>query len=644
MAFHVDGVARRLTAVALLLVSTAASLASGRFIVEKNSIKVLSPRSLKGHHEAAIANYGVPDYGGSLTGVVLYPYPDDPKLATGCDPFPLGGGGDGKKKKFKSPSGRPVVLLVDRGGCYFALKSWNAQQAGAAAVLVADSADEPLLTMDTPEEETPDMAFLSNITVPSALVTKRFGDALRAAASNEKEEEVVVRLDWRESMPHPDERVEYEFWTNSNDECGPRCDEQAAFVAAFKGHAQLMEKAGYALFTPHYITWFCPDEFLGSVQCKAQCINKGRYCAPDPEGDLGAGYTGRDVVVENLRQLCVHRVANAHNRSWVWWDYVADYHLRCSMKENKYTRRCAEDVARSLGLPMDMIDKCMGDPDADADNDVLKTEQIVQVGHGTRGDVTILPTLVINNVQYRGKLESTAVLKAICAGFKESTEPHVCLTPDLETDECLQDNGGCWRDDKTNITACKDTYRGRICQCPVVDGVQYQGDGYTECKAVGPGRCAMNNAGCWSETRHGKTFSACSDSDLSGCKCPPGFMGNGFHCQDVNECSEKLACSCPHCSCKNTWGGFDCKCGSGMMYIKSEDTCIAKNMSAFGWLVTVLVLSCLAGAGIAGYVFYKYRLRRYMDSEVMAIMAQYMPLESQHNENEPLRREEAAQA
>jgi hypothetical protein len=32
-------------------------------------------------------------------------------------------------------------------------------------------------------------------------------------------------------------------------------------------------------------------------------------------------------------------------------------------------------------------------------------------------------------------------------------------------------------------------------------------------------------------------------------------------------------------------------------------------MSAFGWLVTALVVSCLAGAGVAGYVFYKYRLR-----------------------------------
>jgi hypothetical protein len=31
------------------------------------------------------------------------------------------------------------------------------------------------------------------------------------------------------------------------------------------------------------------------------------------------------------------------------------------------------------GLPMDMIEECMGDPEADADNDVLKTEQTVQV-------------------------------------------------------------------------------------------------------------------------------------------------------------------------------------------------------------------------------------------------------------------------
>jgi hypothetical protein len=177
-------------------------------------------------------------------------------------------------------------------------------------------------------------------------------------------------------------------------------------VSAFRGHAQLLEKAGDALFTPHYIIRFCPAQFAGTRQCASQCINHGRYCAPDPEGDLGAGYEGKDVVVENLRQLCVHRVANARNASWVWWDFVTDYRVRCSMREKKYSRGCAEEVVASLGLPPEMMAECMGDPEADADNEVLKTEQMVQVGQGNRGNVTVSPTLVINNVQYRGRLDT----------------------------------------------------------------------------------------------------------------------------------------------------------------------------------------------------------------------------------------------
>uniref|UniRef100_A0A0E0DJ22 Vacuolar sorting receptor thioredoxin-like domain-containing protein n=1 Tax=Oryza meridionalis TaxID=40149 RepID=A0A0E0DJ22_9ORYZ len=52
--------------------------------------------------------------------------------------------------------------------------------------------------------------------------------------------------------------------------------------------------------------------------------------------------------------------------------------------------------------PADTEPECSGVGCYDyIENDVLKTEQIVQVGHGTRGDVTILPTLVIKNVQYR---------------------------------------------------------------------------------------------------------------------------------------------------------------------------------------------------------------------------------------------------
>ena len=29
---------------------------------------------------------------------------------------------------------------------------------------------------------------------------------------------------------------------------------------------------------------------------------------------------------------------------------------------------------------------------------------------------------------------------------------------------------------------------------------------------------------------------------------------------DINECKERKACQCPECSCKNTWGSYECSC------------------------------------------------------------------------------------
>ncbi|KAE8804082.1 protein TSS [Hordeum vulgare] len=104
-----------------------------------------------------------------------------------------------------------------------------------------------------------------------------------------------------------------------------------------------------------------PLPFLPPLSVPSGC----RYCVPDPEGDLGAGYRGRDVVLENLRQLCVHRVANSRNASWAWWGFLADYRVRCSMREKKYSRRCAEEVVASLSLPAELVEQCMGIPDGD---------------------------------------------------------------------------------------------------------------------------------------------------------------------------------------------------------------------------------------------------------------------------------------
>lgn len=593
------------------------------FVVEETALTVTSPENLKGTHQSAIGNFGVPQYGGTLGGTVVYPDVN----AKACEMFP--------KDKFKSgPGMRPIFALIDRGDCYFATKVWYAQQAGAAAVLVADDKQEKLITMDSPEDDPVASQFLENITIPSALITRDFGDSLKKALNSK--EMVSIKIDWRESLPHPDKRVEYEFWTNSNDECGSKCDAQVEFVRNYKGVAQLLEQGGYTQFTPHYITWYCPQAFIESKQCKSQCINNGRYCAPDPEQDFSVGYDGKQVVIENLRQLCVFKVTNDTGKPWKWWDFVTDFQIRCPMKEKKYGPECAEEVIKSLGIDVGAVQNCMGDPNADRDHPILKHEQDAQVGQGDRGDVTILPTLIINQRQYRGKLDKAAVLKAICSGFEETADPPACLSDTVQTNECLTNNGGCWS--SGNLTACQDTFRGRVCQCPLVSGVQFEGDGYTHCEAKGPGRCKVSGGECWEDSRNGIFKSACQD-DSNGCKCPVGFEGTGKNvtdgCVDINECTRKTKCQCPECQCSNTWGGYDCQCGGDLLYISEHDTCISKRsqQSKLGWAVTLIVLAGLSVLAVGGYIVYKYRLRSYMDSEIRAIMAQYMPLDSQNDAN-----------
>lgn len=80
---------------------------SGRFVVEKNSLTVTSPESIRGNHDSAIGNFGIPQYGGSMAGTVVYPKVN----RKGCNDF------DDSGLPFKAkPGALPTFVLVDRGG------------------------------------------------------------------------------------------------------------------------------------------------------------------------------------------------------------------------------------------------------------------------------------------------------------------------------------------------------------------------------------------------------------------------------------------------------------------------------------------------------------------------------------------------
>lgn len=588
-----------------------------------------------------------------------------------------------------------AILVLDRGACPFTTKAYHGQLAGADAVMIVDNVDESLVTLDSADDDK-SREYVANISVPVGLVTKATGALIEPLLSADPPQPILVMLNWTDVLPHPDERVEWEFWTNSGDDCGTKCDQQKAFIREFAPVAKQLDQGGYAQFTPHYVTWLCPPAYVDSPECVGQCINDGRYCCPDPDEDLDRGYSGRDVVIENLRSLCVFSVANETSQPWKWWDYQTQFEETCTMASGNYgSESCATTILQNLGLDVERWRACVGDPDANALNPKLEAEQMAQQDDGRRGDITLLPTIVINERQYRGKIDRASVLRSICAGFVTGQAPPLCDDEGYGSNQCAEDAEGslaCAADaDGNGLTGCESTtewpfYR---CVCPrgttkvtkrdggftcdamngcraaVVDTpscscdrcwCQTLAQGDIKCHEEPPSACTggANPGGCWSA----RGVNACRDNidakrvaGMAGddpaavpatvCACPDGFEGDGLHCADVDECA-RGECAGERMRCTNTFGSFECACeGEGRVLVADENggrRCIAERAEAsVGLLVLAVVASCAILAG-GGFLVYRWRLRSYMDAEIRAIMSQYMPLEEQDagpNANNP---------
>ena len=482
-----------------------------------------------------------------------------------------------------------MIALIDRGDCYFMEKAYNAQEAGADAVIIIDDRDEGLMTMSTPGRTNAFGVLSEELRIPSSLIQKKLGDQLKAAMKEYGT--VVLEMDWRETIPHPDSRVEWEMWTTGADACGSSCERQAQFKVEFAKTARRLEEEGFTKFNPHYLTWRCAGDVQLFPNCMYDCINNGRYCSPGfrllKDEDLDPNevplddndyliYRGADIVQENLRQLCVHRVAVGMAQPWLWWDYASLFAERCTMKGGSFGETCSRSVMSAVGIDQGGVDACVGDVEADATNDALEAELGYQqdAEDSGRGAVRILPTIVINTDQYRGHIDAPAILSALCSGFKETTEPpEFCLSNVVQVNECADgDNGGCWS--QGGLSACHDTFRGRQCICP------------------------------------------------------RGYTGDGFVCEDINECAVSSPCEQ---KCINTPGSYVCSCGKGLMIDPSDPMgarCVpGGGGTSIAFVVSIVIVSALILC-VAGYVVYRLHVRRFMNQEVREIMQQYMPLDS----------------
>lgn len=130
----------------------------------KPVVKINAPSSIAKDCQAGAASFGAPLTGQGITGDVVVGTDDEaapgPATTDACSPLTNAAAVTGH------------VALVDRGGCGFAVKVKNAQDAGATSVLVADNVEATPAGMSGTDPA---------ITIPSVRIRLSDGDLIKGA-------------------------------------------------------------------------------------------------------------------------------------------------------------------------------------------------------------------------------------------------------------------------------------------------------------------------------------------------------------------------------------------------------------------------------------------------------------------------------
>lgn len=119
-------------------------------------------------------------------------------------------------------------------------------------------------------------------------------------------------------MAAPDNIVEYDLWYTSSD------DRALDFLDNMQKYDLMLNK--HTRFTPRFVYWEC--ELCEDSLIKKNCFAGGKYCAIDTTNDK---IKGVDIILEDLRQKCLHQNLYLAGNRADFWRYLVHVHSSCEV-------------------------------------------------------------------------------------------------------------------------------------------------------------------------------------------------------------------------------------------------------------------------------------------------------------------------
>jgi len=338
-------------------------------------LKVLSPESLATQFKnstirANYANFGYFPFGQSLMGHLHYNATDSEV----CDELD----GELDRREDISP-----FFLARRGSCSFVQKVRNMENIGAAVAIIVDNRYEM-----TDEIIMSDDGTGGGIRIPSMLIGEYDGDKLinwLNSATEEEKSQVVLMSDF--VLPETTV-VKFDFWFTSSSDRG------LDFLEDFGSTEEKFQDA--VDFTPRYVFWECQSPMCDVSYTDKDCFGGGRYCAMESSN---VNLSGRDIVLEDLRQMCIWDYAKEQNEQKIWWNYISELHKKCYSVPNE---DCSQRAHNTIGISWEVTKNCVKNSFTDPDEtkwglaSVSNTKIDEHISYWKQYGTNIYPSITIN--------------------------------------------------------------------------------------------------------------------------------------------------------------------------------------------------------------------------------------------------------